>query len=117
VGHVVQLFSFFSLDAPEYRLVSPIHNSVSSSYCASFGAKSGTVFISLRSQDVNKKRHLQGRVWVNSISGELVWVTVNGSVDLPSASADMFFYRRGRAIITTFFLHILSGLDEKLVTK
>jgi hypothetical protein len=55
----------------------------------SFGAKSGTVFLSLRSQDVNKKRHLQGRVWVNSISGELVWVTVNDSVDLPSASAHM----------------------------
>jgi hypothetical protein len=55
----------------------------------SYGVKSGTVSLYLRSQDVNKKRHLQGRVWVNSISGELVWVTVNGSVDLPSASADM----------------------------
>jgi hypothetical protein len=62
----------------------------------SFGAKSGTVFLSLRSQDVNKKRHLQGRVWVNSISGELVWITVNDSVDLPSASADMLSIEAAR---------------------
>jgi hypothetical protein len=55
--HIFPAIFFFSVGAPEYQVAATIYDSVSYTFCNIPWSKVGTIFLSLRSQGINKKRH------------------------------------------------------------